>query len=72
MLCPKCNKEMMLGYLKPTGPGGIGWTPNEKEGILDKYDSDFFRIGEAPAFKSSAVPSHNCDNCKIIVLEYGE
>ena len=70
MLCPKCNQEMISGYLKPTGPGGIGWTPNHKEGYFDKYDPDYVKIGEAPLFKSGAIPSFKCDDCQIIVLEY--
>ncbi len=68
--CPNCNKEMMSGFVRATGNGGICWI-NEKVNYGAPRNADgYFQLGGAPYLKGESIPACNCNDCKVILIDY--
>lgn len=70
MKCPFCNEEMNLGFVRPTGNGGICWTDEDTKYGAPVKSKGFFRLGKAPYLKGESVPAANCPSCKRIIIDY--
>lgn len=72
MKCPYCKKEMKEGFVRALGRGGICWV-NDKTNFAAARSADgFFQFGKAPWLSSECVPAHNCDSCKVVIINYSE
>lgn len=73
MNCPKCDKEMLEGYLSVSsgrGSGVLRWRNNKNMFKLFK-DPEHFTIMSSSLF-TEYVPAFRCENCKQIIFSYDE
>ena len=72
MNCPKCNKEMLEGYLSVSSGRGCGvlrWRNNKN--MFRHKDSEHFTIMSSSLF-TEYVPAFRCEICKQIIFSYDE
>ena len=69
MICPYCNKEMMLGRI-PQDRFTIKWIPEEKcEGIkMIKPFKKGLRLNP----KLHYIKAYRCENCKKLIIDQDE
>lgn len=68
MKCPKCEKDMRIGYLQSTGRRIIWDT--KKHSILLEPSNDGIIISETFINVSTVDPAYCCKDCRIIVFQY--
>ena len=68
MNCPKCNGEMMQGYLGSGYP--IYWTQRKNPMMVDRPGEVLFK--RKGFLFSARVTAHHCPACKLILTEYTE
>ena len=72
MNCPKCNKEMLEGYLRVSSGRGCGvlrWMKNRR--VFTFRDPEHFTILSSTLFPEY-VPAFRCEFCKQITFSYDE
>lgn len=70
MICPKCNKEMIEGYI-PSGKMAVLFVPSSS----GKMPKTIYGIGEnniqltkSPLWKMQKAEAHYCSNCKVVIV----
>ena len=71
MMCPKCGKEMIKGYLFSSKDGAFSFA-NEVPDALEnaKNANGFVKLTGLKVGGRTSVEACCCENCRIVVLEY--
>lgn len=71
MMCPKCNREMVNGYLQSSARGGgITWVSKLLPMGMGFWKSDAIVVSEELKFNVVAIPTHICKHCKLLLGDY--
>lgn len=65
MNCPKCNIEMIEGFIHTAG--FIYWDENDKARVIS---GDELIIGR-DLLKNRKTAAYKCEECKLVTFEYG-
>ncbi len=71
MKCPYCDKEMRYGVIQ--SPHEINWKPKKAKLFGSaKFHEGAIVLSELSFLKGSCVDAYCCDNCKKIIIDYGD
>ena len=68
MSCPKCNAEMMQGYLQTARP--LFWSP-KKRALVPWTDSESI-IFSMSLISGTNIATYHCPSCKIFLTQYSD
>ena len=72
MICPKCGNEMEAGFLQTNAKNNISWVSKMLPMGIGFLKKDAIIVSELNAAGVSAVPTHICKNCKLLVSDYSQ
>lgn len=72
MKCPKCQKEMIPGYLQSDAKVGITWVSKLLPGGLGYWKMDAEHVSDELAIGVTAIPTHICKQCKLLLGDYSQ
>jgi hypothetical protein len=72
MKCPKCSKDMEVGYLQWDYKESVTWVSGLLPLGLTYWKKDSELIQGTEGIGVNAIPSHICRQCKILLSEYGQ
>lgn len=73
MNCPKCGKEMSLGWMTPGKSSlNLEWAPGHWHFPLPRKGKLTLKppLPRESAFDTSEYPAHLCQACKTVIFEY--
>ena len=73
MECPYCGKEMRCGVIQSQHE--INWkpkNPNLLASASSAFDKEAIVLSEFSFLKGSCVRAYCCDDCRKIIINYGE
>ncbi|MBE6918439.1 MAG: hypothetical protein E7469_01995 [Ruminococcaceae bacterium] len=71
MLCPYCQKEMVLGYIQCRD--GLHWTPRRQPvAALSCFGRGSVPLSNGAADNSRTVFAHRCAACQKIIIDCSE
>ena len=70
MKCPKCGREMQGGYLQCNSKSVIVWVNNLLPFNLSYWKTDAEPVSKELKLGTSAIPTHICKHCKLLVGDY--
>ena len=70
MVCPKCGREMVAGFLQGDAKVGISWVSKLIPFGLGYWKNDTVLVSKEFGFCINAIPTHICKNCKILLGDY--
>ena len=73
MVCPKCGKEMKIGFLFSSKDGAFSFA-NEGPSALEnaKNAEGFVKLTGLKVGGRTSVEACRCDVCRMIIISYGE
>ena len=73
MMCPKCGKEMKMGYLFSSKDGAFSFA-NEVPCALEnaKNVEGYVKLTGLKIGGRTSVPACCCEDCGMIIIQYGE
>lgn len=72
MKCPKCGKEMESGFLQTDFREVITWVSKLMPLGLGYWKKDAQIVSEDMAFGVTAIPTHICKHCKLLLGDYSQ
>lgn len=70
MVCPKCNREMDAGYLQSDNNVGITWVSKLLPMGLGYWKKDAELVSAEQGIGITAIPTHICKHCKLLLGDY--
>ena len=70
MVCPKCGREMIAGYLQSDAKVGITWVSKLLQFGLGYWKNDAELVSEEIGIGTTAIPTHICKHCKVLLGDY--
>ena len=70
MKCPKCAREMEAGFLQSDAKVGISWVSKLLPFGLSYWKKDTELVSDELGVGVTAIPTHICRQCKILVGDY--
>jgi len=71
MICPYCGKEMRYGVIQSQHE--ISWKPKKgKFFATAQFSKETIILSEFSFLKGSCVEAYCCDECRKIVIDYGD
>lgn len=72
MKCPYCNSEMRKGYVQCRD--GVYWTPKKQwiPAVASLATGAIIIAENEKLMPKSFATAYNCDNCKNIIIPYGD
>ena len=70
MVCPKCEREMLAGFLQSDAKIGITWVSKLLPFGLSYWKNDAELVSEESGIGTAAIPTHICKHCKILLGDY--
>lgn len=72
MKCPKCGREMVAGYLQCDMDSNIYWVSKLLPFGFGNWKKDSVVVSEMLDHCLTAVPSHICKQCKLVLGDYSQ
>lgn len=68
MKCPKCEKEMIEGYI-PVARIALYWIPSDTKMPLSLFiPKNGIRLSKSPKINVQKATSYYCDTCRMVII----
>ncbi len=72
MKCPRCEKEMLAGFVRAMGRGGVCWVTEDRPMGAAMGCPGFMLLGKAPHKETDHIPAYRCPACQFVAMPYDE